>query len=149
MWSRLHVRWGNQPHIISPTWGSPPSCKQALNWWSIFVYWMERTLKWLYKGINVCLIHTKAVQLQTVWKNVKEWCMLFVVTSVVYCLYRLLVWCFKMTCILAQMKVDFSLWYAEWRIGMPKNIIECRWKGRKIKTRYWKSHLCANVRFLR
>ena len=37
-----------------------------------------------------------------------------------------------MTCILAQMKVDFSLWYAEWRIGMPKNIIECRWKG-KIK----------------
>ena len=77
-------------------------------------------------------------------KNVNEWCMLFVVTLVVYCLYRLLKWCFKMTCILAQMKVDFSLWYAEWRIGMPKNIIQWRWKG---KTRYWKSHLWANVRF--
>ena len=31
MWSRLHVRWGNPPHVTSPTWGPPPSCKQALN----------------------------------------------------------------------------------------------------------------------
>ena len=30
MWSRLHVRWGNPPHVTSPTWGTPPSCKQAL-----------------------------------------------------------------------------------------------------------------------
>ena len=30
MWSRLHVRWGNPPHVTSPTWGPPPSCKQAL-----------------------------------------------------------------------------------------------------------------------
>ena len=30
MWSRLHVRWGNLPHVTSPTWGPPPSCKQAL-----------------------------------------------------------------------------------------------------------------------
>ena len=30
MWSRLHDRWGNQPHVTSPTWGPPPSCKQAL-----------------------------------------------------------------------------------------------------------------------
>ena len=31
MWSRLHVRWGNPPHVTSPTWGPPPSCKQALS----------------------------------------------------------------------------------------------------------------------
>ena len=30
MWSRLHVRWSNPPHVTSPTWGPPPSCKQAL-----------------------------------------------------------------------------------------------------------------------
>ena len=30
MWSPLHVRWGNLPHVTSPTWGPPPSCKQAL-----------------------------------------------------------------------------------------------------------------------
>ena len=30
MWSRLHVRWGNPPRVTSPTWGTPPSCKQAL-----------------------------------------------------------------------------------------------------------------------
>ena len=35
MWSRLHVRWGNPPHVTSPTWGSPPSCKQALSKGSI------------------------------------------------------------------------------------------------------------------
>ena len=30
MWSRLHVRWGNGPHVTSPTWGPPPSsCKTA------------------------------------------------------------------------------------------------------------------------
>ena len=28
---RLHVRWGNPPHVTSPSWGPPPSCKQALN----------------------------------------------------------------------------------------------------------------------
>ena len=32
MWSRLHVRWGNPPHVTSPTWGPPPSCKQALKY---------------------------------------------------------------------------------------------------------------------
>ena len=31
MWSRWHVRWGNPPHVTSPTWGPPPSCKQALS----------------------------------------------------------------------------------------------------------------------
>ena len=30
IWSRLHDRWGNPPHITSPTWGPPPTCKQAL-----------------------------------------------------------------------------------------------------------------------
>ena len=30
MWSRLHVRWDNLPHVTSPTWGPPASCKQAL-----------------------------------------------------------------------------------------------------------------------
>ena len=29
-WLRLHVRWGNPPHVTSRTWGPPPSCKQAL-----------------------------------------------------------------------------------------------------------------------
>ena len=29
MLSRLHVRWGDPPHLTSPTWGPPPSCKQA------------------------------------------------------------------------------------------------------------------------
>ena len=24
------VRWGRPPHVTSPTWDSPPSCKQAL-----------------------------------------------------------------------------------------------------------------------
>ena len=30
MLSRLHVRWGNPPHVTPPTWGPLPSCKQAL-----------------------------------------------------------------------------------------------------------------------
>ena len=30
MWSRLHVRWGDPPHVTSPIWGPPPPCKQAL-----------------------------------------------------------------------------------------------------------------------
>ena len=30
LWSRLHVSWGNLPHVTSPTWGPPPSCKQTL-----------------------------------------------------------------------------------------------------------------------
>ena len=30
IWSRLHDRWGNPPHITSLTWGPPPPCKQAL-----------------------------------------------------------------------------------------------------------------------
>ena len=29
MWSRLHVRWGNSPHVTSPTWAPPPTCKQT------------------------------------------------------------------------------------------------------------------------
>ena len=29
-WSRLRDRWGNPPHVTSPTWGPPHSCKQAL-----------------------------------------------------------------------------------------------------------------------
>ena len=115
----------------------------------LFIEWKERS-----NGCTRALIFVLSTQRPSSCKQCEKMlkngvcCMVYVVTSVVYCLYRLLVWCFKMTCILAQMKVDFSLWYAEWRIGMPKNIIECRWKG-KIKTRYWKSHLCANVRFLR
>ena len=28
--SRLHDRWGDPPHVTSPTWGPPPPCKQAL-----------------------------------------------------------------------------------------------------------------------
>ena len=31
IWSRLHVRWGNPPHVTSLTWGTPPSCKQAFS----------------------------------------------------------------------------------------------------------------------
>ena len=32
IWSRLHDRWGDPPHVTSPTciWGPPPQCKQAL-----------------------------------------------------------------------------------------------------------------------
>ena len=30
MGSRLHVRWGKPPRVTSPTWGPPPSRKQAL-----------------------------------------------------------------------------------------------------------------------
>ena len=34
IWSRLHVRWGDPPHVTSPIWGPPPPCKQALiPWW--------------------------------------------------------------------------------------------------------------------
>ena len=54
-------------------------------------------------------------------KNVNKWFMYFNV-----CLLSLLT--FKMvlmTSMLAQMKVYFSLLYAEWSIRMPKNVIEC------------------------
>ena len=30
MWSLLHVRWGDPPHVTSPTWGPPPPCKEAV-----------------------------------------------------------------------------------------------------------------------
>ena len=31
IWSRLHDRWGDPPHVTSPIWGRPPPYKQALN----------------------------------------------------------------------------------------------------------------------
>ena len=31
IWSRLHDRWGDPPHVTSPIWGPPPPCKQALS----------------------------------------------------------------------------------------------------------------------
>ena len=30
MRSRLHVRWGDPPHVTAPIWGPPTPCKQAL-----------------------------------------------------------------------------------------------------------------------
>ena len=30
IWSRLHERWGDPPHVTSPIWGPPPPRKQAL-----------------------------------------------------------------------------------------------------------------------
>ena len=30
IWSRLHDRWGDPPHVTSPIWAPPPQCKQAL-----------------------------------------------------------------------------------------------------------------------
>ena len=30
IWSRLHDRWGDPPHVTSPIWGPPPPYKQAL-----------------------------------------------------------------------------------------------------------------------
>ena len=30
IWSRFYDRWGDPPHVTSPVWGPPPSCKQAL-----------------------------------------------------------------------------------------------------------------------
>ena len=30
MWSLLHVRWGDPPHVTSSTWGPPPPCKEAV-----------------------------------------------------------------------------------------------------------------------
>ena len=30
IWSRLHDRWGDPPHVTSPIWGPPPQCEQAL-----------------------------------------------------------------------------------------------------------------------
>ena len=49
IWSRLHVRWGNPPHVTSPTWGPPPSCKQAR--------FMQtgQILCWLYLRVKVWL----------------------------------------------------------------------------------------------
>ena len=38
IWSRLHVRWGNPPHVTSPTRGPPPSCKQALRFHVGFIF---------------------------------------------------------------------------------------------------------------
>ena len=38
MGSRLLVRWGNPPHVTKPTWGPPPSCKQALKFPDIKAY---------------------------------------------------------------------------------------------------------------
>ena len=48
------------------------------------------------------------------------------------------------TCIFAQMKVYFSLLYAEWHRNAPK----CYWMLIKMQNRYWISDLCADVRFL-
>ena len=31
IWSRLHNRWGDPPHVTSPIWGPPLPCKQALS----------------------------------------------------------------------------------------------------------------------
>ena len=37
IWSRLHVRWGDPPHVTSPTWGPPPTCTQALRRFHVVV----------------------------------------------------------------------------------------------------------------
>ena len=31
IWSHLHDRRGDRPHVTSPIWGPPPPCKQALS----------------------------------------------------------------------------------------------------------------------
>ena len=38
IWSRLHDRWGDPPHVTSPTWGPPPPCKQALSLLMTFLF---------------------------------------------------------------------------------------------------------------
>ena len=51
MWSRLQVRWGNPTHVTSPTWGPPPSCKQALSFtfrqikWTVCKKWKGNSEK--------------------------------------------------------------------------------------------------------
>ena len=68
MWSRLHVRWGNPPHVTSPTWGPPPSCKQALNRFHsrgqhlCKFYWNKRNR-----------LHKKRVQLPQNWFGTPIW----------------------------------------------------------------------------
>ena len=37
-WLRLHDRWGDPPHVTSPTWGPPPPCKQAVSLLITFLF---------------------------------------------------------------------------------------------------------------
>ena len=94
------------------------------------------------KRINVCFIHPKVVQ-ECYW--IANSVIKMLTNSVcplmfVCCPYWLSRWCYLM-------KVNFSLLYAEWRIWMPRSVIEC-WL--KCKTRYsiWfmrkRSYFCAN-----
>ena len=55
MWSRLHVRWGNLPHVTSHTWGPPPSCKQALKHVVQQVVWTASKTRSLEYFISIVL----------------------------------------------------------------------------------------------
>ena len=97
----------------------------------------------MYKRFNACLIHTNAVQ-ECYWIANSEIKIIMngLCTIVfVYCLHRK----FRMVLMtwrLALMKVRFSLLCDDWRIRMPKTVIEC-WLKWKIE-----SYLCANDRIL-
>ena len=51
IWSRLQDEWDDPPHVTSPLFGPPPSCKQALIW--LFNSYNALTLK--VKGITILL----------------------------------------------------------------------------------------------
>ena len=109
-----------------------PTCSNDFwNWYCLTENWFlhikcKECSNWLYKYINLCLIHPKAVHAgmllnfkQCHKNNFNEYCLHLNV-----CLLSLLT--FKivlMTWMLALMKVYFSSLIAEWRIWIPKMLL--------------------------
>ena len=82
MWSRLHVRWGNPPHVTSPTWGPRPSCKQALSFRAekrsaqASAHHLSQAQGGLFcvltEGVDcVCLWNARGANVCSLWRSVK------------------------------------------------------------------------------
>ena len=52
IWSRLHDRWGDPPHVTSPIWSPPPPCKQALS----FLNFQSGEVSWKIKRLHFAII---------------------------------------------------------------------------------------------
>ena len=51
IWLRLHDRWGDLPHVTSPSWGPPPPCKQAII--LCITKWGKRQSLYITSGVKV------------------------------------------------------------------------------------------------
>ena len=109
-----------------------PTCSNDFwNWYCLTENWFlhikcKKCSNWLYKYINLCLIHPKAVHVgmllnfkQCHKNNFNKYCLHLNVCLVSLLTFKIVL----MTWMLALMKVYFSSLIAKWRIWIPKMLL--------------------------